>query len=257
MSLYIHTQGNGPHLVFLHGWGLHSDVWEEIAEQLADHYTVTLVDLPGHGRSKLIDSEFQIEQIARQLAEVIPEPAVWIGWSLGGLIALQVAHQHPEQVKALMMVASSPQFVQSEDWPHAVDPAVFAKFAEELEEDYQATLNRFIAIQAMGSSDPKGEVRKLRERLFRHGEPHVDALRGGLRILQQSNLRKELSELNCPVKIILGRRDTLANARALKQLNEQHPQLETTVMPGAAHTPFVSHPEEFLQLLKEFLERHV
>jgi len=256
MSLYIHSQGSGPQLVFLHGWGLNSDVWEDVASELAQRYTVTLVDLPGHGRSELIHQDYQLEAIAQQLAEAIPTPATWVGWSLGGLIALQIAHQHPEQVNGLVMVASSPQFVKSEEWPHAVEPAIFEKFASDLEEDYQATLSRFVAIQAMGSSESKLEVRKLRERLQRHGEPQLQALRGGLRLLQKSNLHDELATLQCPVKIILGRRDTLASARAANQLSEQHPHLDSSVIKGAAHTPFVSHPEQFLDLLREFLNRH-
>ncbi len=256
MSLHIHTQGSGPRLVFLHGWGLNSDVWEDVAEALSDHYTITLVDLPGHGRSGLVHNDYQLQTLAQQLAEAIPEPATWIGWSLGGLIALQLAHQFPEQVKSLVLVASSPQFVQNDEWPHAVDPKVFEQFAADLEENYQATLSRFVAIQAMGSSEAKLEVRKLRERLQRHGEPKLEALRGGLKLLQQSNLRHELGQLQCPVKMVLGRRDTLASSRAAQQLTEQYPHLDSTIIKGAAHTPFVSHPDEFLDVLTEFLQRH-
>ena len=257
MSLHVHTLGSGPDLVLLHGWGLNSDVWEDVAEQLARQYTVTLIDLPGHGRSLLTEPDYQLEQIAEQLAQAVPQPAIWVGWSLGGLIALQIAHQHPAQVNALVMVASSPQFVQSDDWPHGVAPEIFEKFAQELEEDYQATLNRFLAIQAMGSHEAKAEIRQLRERLLRHDEPKVAALQGGLRLLQQSNLRHSLSTLSCPIKIILGRRDTLAPARAAKQLHQQHKNLDISVIQGAAHTPFISHPEQFLAILKEFIEHHV
>ncbi len=257
MSLHIHTQGQGPHLVFLHGWGLHGDVWEDIAAQLATDYTVSLVDLPGHGRSKLLNSDFSLQSLAKQLAQAFPKSAIWVGWSLGGLIALQIAHQYPKQVKALVMVASTPQFVRSDAWPHAVPAEVFEQFANELQADYKATLNRFIAIQAMGNRDAKAEVRKLRERLFRHGEPNVDALQGGLRILQQSQLQQELATLHCPTKIILGQRDSLAATRAGKTLAQQHDHVDVSVIQGAAHSPFVSHPEQFLATFKEFIEQHV
>lgn len=257
MSLHIHTQGSGPDLVFLHGWGLNSDVWEELADQLSSHYRVTLIDLPGHGRSSLTRPDYQLEHIAEQLAAAVPQPAIWIGWSLGGLIALQIAHQHPEQVQALALVASSPRFVQSDDWPHGVAPEIFEKFAHELEEDYQATLNRFLTIQAAGSREAKKEIRRLRERLLRHGEPRVEALRGGLRLLQRSDLRHTLDTLHCPSKIILGRRDTLASARAKEPLQQHYPHLDISVIQGAAHTPFISHPEQFLAVLKEFIEHHV
>ncbi len=257
MSLHIQREGVGPPLVFLHGWGMNSDVWEEISPQLSQRYTVILIDLPGHGRSTLSPHDYQLEQLAEELIEVIPQAAILVGWSLGGLIALQIAHQYPEQIKSLVMVTSSPRFVQGDSWPYGVDSAIFDKFSRDLREDYQATLKRFIAIQAMGSCHAKSEIRTLRERILRHGNPHNKALQGGLRLLQQSDLRQALAELHCPVKLILGSRDTLAPARIADILSSQHPHLESSIIQGAAHAPFISHTDEFLTLLNEFIKRHV
>ncbi len=255
MSLYIHREGSGPPLVFLHGWGMNSDIWEDIVPRLTQHHTVTLIDLPGHGRSQLSQPDYGIEVLAEQLAEVIPEAAIWVGWSLGGLIALQIAAQYPGKVKALLMVASSPRFVKVPGWPYGVEPTVFDKFAKGLAEDYRATLKRFVAIQALGSHNAKAEVRTLRERMLRHGEPHHKALQGGLRLLQQSDLRQALAECHCPIKLVLGSRDTLAPARVAHHL--KYPHLESTIIQGAAHAPFISHPDQFLAVLKEFTKRHV
>ncbi len=257
MSLYVQREGSGPPLVFLHGWGMNSDVWEDISPQLSHHYSVTLIDLPGHGRSATASHDFQLEQVAEELIEVIPQAAILVGWSLGGLIALQIAHQYPEQIQALVMVASSPRFVKNSEWPYGVDAAIFDKFARELKEDYQATLKRFIAVQAMGSAHAKSEMRTLRGRILRHGNPHQEALQGGLRLLQQSDLRQSLAELHCPTQLILGSRDTLAPARIAKVLNQQHSHLESSIIQGAAHAPFISHPDEFLSALKEFINHHV
>ncbi|MCF6218180.1 MAG: pimeloyl-ACP methyl ester esterase BioH [Gammaproteobacteria bacterium] len=257
MNLHIQSEGLGPPLVFLHGWGMNSDVWEDISPQLSQHYAVTLIDLPGHGRSTLTQHSYQLEQLAEELIEVIPQAAILVGWSLGGLIALQIAHQYPEQIQAVVMVASSPRFVQASNWPYGVDAAIFDKFARDLKDDYQATLKRFIAIQAMGSAHAKSEICTLRERILRHGNPHHKALQGGLRLLQQSDLRQSLAELHCPIKLILGSRDTLAPARIAGLLSQQHPHLESSIIQGAAHAPFISHPGEFLVVLKEFINHHV
>ncbi len=257
MSLHIQSEGSGPPLVFLHGWGMNSDVWEDISPQLSQHYTVILIDLPGHGRSALTSHDYPLEPLAEELVSVIPQASILVGWSLGGLIALQMAHQYPEQVQALVMVASSPRFVKNSAWPYGVDATIFDKFARDLKEDYQATLKRFIAVQAMGSAHAKSEIRTLRERILRHGNPHHEALQGGLRLLQQSDLRQSLAELHCSVKFILGSRDTLAPARMTHVLNQQHSHLESSIIQGAAHAPFISHPDEFLALLKEFINHHV
>ncbi|VAW84320.1 Pimeloyl-[acyl-carrier protein] methyl ester esterase BioH [hydrothermal vent metagenome] len=255
MSLYIQREGSGPPLVFLHGWGMNSDIWEDIVPQLTQRHTVTLIDLPGHGRSELSQPDYAIEVLAEQLAEAVPEAAIWVGWSLGGLIALQIAAQYPGKVKALLMVASSPRFVKVPGWPYGVESMIFDKFAKGLAEDYRATLKRFAAIQALGSHNAKAEVRILRERMLRHGEPHHKALQGGLRLLQQSDLRQTLAECHCPIKLVLGSRDTLAPARVAHHL--KYPHLESTIIQGAAHAPFISHPDQFLAVLKEFTKRHV
>lgn len=257
MSLYCHTVGEGPDVVLLHGWGLHSDVWDEVAAALAQDYRVTLIDLPGHGRSRASGGEFTLESVARHLARTQRAPAVWVGWSLGGMIALEVALQHPEQVRALALVASSPQFVQGIGWPYAMAPEILAEFAAGLEQDYRATLERFLAIQAMGSREAHSEIRRLRERLLRHGEPDQAALRSGLRILQTANLRHRLDDIPCPIRFIMGSHDTLCPAKAALQLQKVHPHVETTIIRGAGHSPFISHPDDFVQTLTEFLQSHV
>ncbi|MEW5755020.1 MAG: pimeloyl-ACP methyl ester esterase BioH [Pseudomonadota bacterium] len=256
MSLYHHTQGEGPAVVLLHGWGMHGGVWDDVVQALCTRFRVTVLDLPGHGRSTLPPEGFTLEAAAEAIAAAVPQPAVWVGWSLGGMLATRIASRHPAKVRALSLVASSPRFVQAEDWPHALPPEILAQFAGELANDYRATVDRFVALQAMGSRSANMEIRTLRTRLFRHGEPAPEALRGGLSILQTADLRAELKHLSCPVQAILGRLDTLTPARLGAALSQLKPGIETHIMPGAAHCPFLSHTREFLELLEGFLDRH-
>lgn len=256
MSLYHHTQGEGPAVVLLHGWGMHGGVWDDIVAALCPRFRVTVIDLPGHGRSALPAEGFTLDGVSELLAHAVPQPAVWVGWSLGGMLATRIASRHPAKVRALSLVASSPRFVQGEDWPHAMPSPILAQFAAELAKDYRATIERFVALQAMGSRSAPLEIRTLRARLFRHGEPDPAALRGGLAILQTADLRAELKHLVCPVQAILGRLDTLTPARLNTQLSQLKPGIETHIMPGAAHCPFLSHTREFLELLEGFLDRH-
>lgn len=75
--------------------------------QLASHFTLHLVDLPGYGRSGGFGA-MSLEEMAQRVLENAPERAIWLGWSLGGLVASQVALSHPDRVQALVTVASSP-----------------------------------------------------------------------------------------------------------------------------------------------------
>lgn len=107
-KLYRETIGEGDrHLVLLHGWGLNAEVWRYTAERLAPHFCLHLVDLPGYGRSENFGA-MTLAEMAEIVLDGAPEKASWLGWSLGGLVASQVALSAPQRVEKLITVASSP-----------------------------------------------------------------------------------------------------------------------------------------------------
>ncbi|MBD3610030.1 MAG: pimeloyl-ACP methyl ester esterase BioH [Gammaproteobacteria bacterium] len=253
MSVYIDTLGNGPNLVMLHGWGLHGGIWDGMRERLSQHYTLHLVDLPGHGRSPNITQAYNLLNVAEAVLEQAPQQAVWMGWSLGGRVAMQSAILAPERVSKLISVAASPRFLKDEDWP-GVELSVLQGFADSLEQDYKATLLRFLAIQAHGSERAKDEIRILRQGLFAHGEPQLAALRGGLGILQACDLRQEISAIKVPSLFLAGRRDALMPYRVAQLSANMMSQARAVVMDGAGHAPFISHPYEVLHEIRQFID---
>ncbi|HCH38743.1 MAG TPA: pimeloyl-[acyl-carrier protein] methyl ester esterase, partial [Enterobacter sp.] len=160
-NLWWQTVGTGNcHLVLLHGWGLNAEVWRCVSEELASHFTLHLVDLPGYGRSRGFGAQ-TLAQMAQCVLAQAPEKAIWLGWSLGGLVASQVALQAPERVSALVTVASSPCFSAREAWP-GIKPEVLAGFQHQLSEDFQRTVERFLALQTMGSDTARQDARLLK-----------------------------------------------------------------------------------------------
>lgn len=253
MTLHFETMGTGPELVMLHGWGMHSGVWSEFAQRLAQHHRVTLIDLPGHGRSTTFPTPYTLATVAQAVLEHTPPHAHWLGWSLGGLIAQHVAYHSPERVAKLVLLASSPQFLRSADWLHALDPEVLAQFAAELQRDYRATVLRFLALEVQGSAAARDELRALRERVFAHGEPQGAALIGSLNILRDSNLRGQFAELLQPVIVLLGAHDRLVPAEVAPDLARLLPQAVHHVIALAGHAPFLSQPGLCAQRVTEFL----
>lgn len=217
MNIFTNTTGEGPDVVLLHGWGMNGDVWEGILPTLSKHYRTTIVDLPGHGRSLDCPADYALANLSAALVDIFPQQASIVGWSLGGMIATQFAIDNPQRVNKLALVASAPQFVSSSDWPDGTDADVLDGFAEGLKQSYQKTINRFIAIQAMGSEHAREEQRTLRERVFRHGNPQPAALEGGLDILRYTNLRPRLPEVQCPSLLIIGEHDTLFRRSAAEK----------------------------------------
>jgi len=248
--------GSGPDLVLLHGWSFSHVVWLDLAQSLADKFTLHLVDLPGHGLSDLPDGDYTLDSVTDMLAEQLPQQAIYMGWSLGGQIALNLALRHPSRVEKLILVASNPQFVKSDDWPHAVALEVVTGFAESLEQDWRATLQRFLALQARGGDNARETIKTLRSRLASQGEPKIEALRGGLDILRHASLVGQLGEVRCPTQILTGRLDALVPKGAGPAMQPLIPAAQYHQFENAAHAPFLSHPQEFVSVVERFLENN-
>ena len=248
MSSHGEVSGSAGNLVLLHGWGMHSGIWGGVKAKLDGHFRVHAVDLPGYGGSPGGDV-YTLESLADSVAEVLPDAATLCGWSLAGLVALETARRFPEKVARLVLVASTPCFAQRGDWRCAMPTAVLQAFSAELEADYEGTLKRFLGLQARGDEAAKTVLRVLRDNLFLHGRPDTQALRGGLAILRDCDLRDVVSEVRQPTLIIHGDRDQLTPLAAGEWLAQALPDARLTVLHGAAHAPFLSHPDQFTQSL--------
>ncbi len=251
--MHIKVIGQGPDLVMLHGWSMHSAVWHDLAEGLAQNFTLHLVDLPGHGQSEWQAGALELDVLVNNLANEVPKSAFWLGWSLGGLISIAFADRFPERVKKLILISATPCFVQATNWPNAMDASVFKTFAENLEDDQAVTLQRFLLLQARGSQHSRDTIRKLTQQLTVEQPPVAEALQAGLKLLIEIDLRTPFSTLQCPVKMILGDRDTLIPKQMLDNAKQLNPKLETRLLAGAGHAPFIAQATECKQEIEQFI----
>jgi pimeloyl-[acyl-carrier protein] methyl ester esterase len=280
MNLHVEVTGSGAPLVMLHGWGMHGGIWSDTVEELASDFQVHNVDLPGHGQSTLpspasgrgVGGEGSVGQplslalslsrergldwldnIVDELSSSFSEPINLCGWSLGGIIALRWAAREPEKVQRLILVSSTPCFATRADWAFGMPQETLAQFASDLEKNHAATLRRFLALQVRGSEGERELLATLREKLFSRGEPHLEALRGGLAILRDADLRSALPQIKQPTLVIAGERDKLTPPEASHYLAQSLPHARAVVINGAAHAPFLSHTEIFIEHVKSFL----
>ncbi|MCR9028875.1 pimeloyl-ACP methyl ester esterase BioH [Citrobacter amalonaticus] len=253
-DIWWQTRGEGNcHLVLLHGWGLNAEVWHCISEELSSHFTLHLVDLPGFGRSQGFGA-MALEEMAERVLQQAPENAIWLGWSLGGLVASQVALTHPERVQALVTVASSPCFSARDAWP-GIKPDVLAGFQQQLSEDFQRTVERFLALQTMGTETARQDARALKKTVLALPMPPVDVLNGGLEILRTVDLRESLTSLTVPFLRLYGYLDGLVPRKVVPLLDALWPESESLIFARAAHAPFISHPDAFCQALVALKQR--
>ncbi|MFU2315081.1 pimeloyl-ACP methyl ester esterase BioH [Rahnella sp. PCH160] len=251
-ELYRETIGEGDrHLVLLHGWGLNAEVWRYTAERLAPHFCLHLVDLPGYGRSENFGA-MTLAEMAEIVLDGAPEKASWMGWSLGGLVASQIALSAPQRVEKLITVSSSPCFSAQENWP-GIRPEVLHGFQHQLSEDFQRTVERFLALQTLGSDSARQDARLLKSVVLGQPVPSVEVLNGGLEILRQVDLRLAMTELSVPFLRIYGALDGLVPRKIVPLLDALLPDSCSEVIEKSAHAPFISHPERFCEIVERFL----
>lgn len=247
-------------LGLLHGFGLNSRVWSGITPALSQEYNLYCVDLPGHGYSPAPDQPLGLPEMAEAVCQSVPyqDTPTWIGWSLGGVVALWMAYRWPDRVKRLILIASTPQFAQTADWSCGMETAVLDRFAFELSQDYATTLKRFLALQVQGEGDKdlaKETLRHLRQVILEAPAPHPLGLQSGLAILQNASLLSILTNIPCPILWIFGERDKLVPVEVGERLKERSlisPQ-NVRIIAKAGHAPFVSHRLLCLEIIKTWL----
>ncbi len=252
MKLYHESRGQGSTLLLLHGWGMHSGVWDCLADRLADRHRIILADLPGHGYSPLPPGNYDLDRLSDMAASLLTDDTTLLGWSLGGMVAMELARRYPQQVKRLVLVGSTPQFFADDNWPVAMPATTLAEFSRALRANPDQTLRRFLALQVRTSCNAAQVLRKLQTQLARRQTAHPAALANGLGILSRSNLRPHLQQIHCPVLLLHGDQDQLVPVAAAAALCRLLPHASLLRFAGAGHAPFLSHPDDFIHALNVF-----
>ena len=253
MKLHTQVKGSGPTLCLLHGWGMNHAVWQSITDQLSQSLTVISFDLPGYGYSrKALPTPYDLTSVAQLVSDNIPDNAILMGWSLGGLIAQQIAISQSVKLSALITIGCSPKFLQEKEW-YGLKASVLQGFQTLLTQDYQSTIKRFLAIQGMGSKTDRSDIKILQQSLVDYPTPNLEALEQGLKILKRADLRASMGQIDIPFLRLYGRLDSLVPEKAIAAIDPLT-RSEKYIFQSASHAPFISHPAEFCSCLRRWLQ---
>lgn len=238
---------DGPELVLIHGWGFDSSVWQPWLDALTRLGPVTLVDLPGFGASTGCEA---LEDVYPSLMAALPERCVLIGWSLGGMLAVELAARYPKRCLAVVTLAANACFVARPDWPQAMDRATFRAFQTQCRAEPETTWRRFLGLCVQGAAQPRQLTRQLRQ--LQPNAPTPAALNRGLEWLRQLDTRASLTALQCPAAHWLAEQDALVPVTVTEPLQKtaighRFIQME------ACHCLWLEHPQQLAYQLQAFL----
>ena len=238
-----------PPLLFLHGWGQSSRIWCKQRQSFAQ---ARFLNLPGHGGAHDAPAAAWIKALASALPET---PAVLVGWSLGGMLALEIARRFPARVAALALVSTTPCFKTRPDWPHGCAEDLFSDF-ELAARGYSAKImSRFFALMLHGDPLARRDYNDLaRECIDRQQPATATGLTEGLSLLAAMDLRPHLAKLQMPAVVMHGEQDAVIPVAAGRALAAALPNSRFHSFSQCGHAPFLTQPELFNETLEAWCQ---
>lgn len=247
--------GAGPPLALLHGWSLSGAAFGELAG-LLDGWRLLLPDLPGHGRSSppaAATLSSLADDVGAWLAAVAPGPILLGGWSLGGMVALELAARKAVPVERLLLLATTPRFTSASDWPHGLPATQVRALRRNLERRFEATLGEFFAMTFAADEADPGRLREIRSVAVRPGGlPDRRAAADLLGLLAEQDQRPLLPGIACPALVVHGTADRVTPVAAGRALAASLPQGRLREVAAAGHAPFWTQPQEVARMIREF-----
>jgi pimeloyl-[acyl-carrier protein] methyl ester esterase len=204
-------------LVFLHGFATGPAIWDAQKTDYAPQ-----LDL----------SDIEAESI--WLEGAILPGSVLVGWSMGGMVALQTAALSNGNVRGLVLVSTTPKFVSAPDYPHGLPPVLLKNLRKRIKTHGTKVFHDLVF---------KG--RKAAGFI----ETPVEEAEKELAELERIDLRELLPTIEVPTLIIHGEKDEICPPGAARYMNEQIPDSSLVMMPEVGHAPMLEAPERFNEIL--------
>jgi len=251
-QIKLRVQGQGAPVVMSHALGLDGRMWDALASSLASGHEVLRFDHRGHGGSAVPAGPYRIDDLVDDAARVIREwgrgPVVFVGLSMGGMVAQGLAIRHPELVKALVLANTTAQYPQA-------GRAVMAERIQKVQAGGLAAIEESVIerfFDAPFRAAQPDVVRRVREVLQRtdatgyaaccHAVAGVDWL-------------ARLGEIRCPTLVIAGAEDVGTPVAMAQQLVQGIAGATLEVIAAAAHLSVLEQPAAFEKAVRGLLAR--
>lgn len=257
----------GP-LVFVHGWATDKWVWEAVAKE---HGESLNIDLPGHG-GKGAWSEPTLQPAMDAIKEGLKtfgrRKPIGVGWSLGAMALMALQAQHKDAFSALVLVGSTPCFVEKDDFPWGQSKALVKRMIMDIKKDPASTVDRFYGLNF---TEDERKLKSARTMMERYAYPGPISCEGevpgcfpsfryeeitkALEALYLTDLRDSLKEINVPTLLVHGEDDSICPLGAAQYTGHRIRDARLEVFGKTGHAPHVTSTELFRSTLNNFIAR--
>jgi len=254
-SIYYTVKGNGPAVVFLHGFLEDHSIWDNFSNSLSAKYTAICIDLPGFGKSGIFNTEHSMVFIAEKVHQVLKQEninkCILIGHSMGGYVSLAFSKLFPDKLSGLVLFhsqATADNLKGKKNRDRTIEVVknnhkgfiysfIPSLFAEDNIERFSGEIDELIHIAE--NTKNEGIIAALKG--MRNREDHCNTLK----------------KLNVPVYFIIGKQDSRIPLASIIPQLELPANCEALIIDDVGHMGFIEAKEKTLLALEHFLERNI
>ncbi|WKA54736.1 alpha/beta fold hydrolase [Planococcus shixiaomingii] len=256
----VSLSGHGDKvLVFAHGFGCDQYVWKKVAPAFEMKYRVVLFDYIGSGKSD--KSAYSAERYSTlhgykedllNLCDALQlKNIVFIGHSVSSMIGALAAIERPDLIKNLIMIGPSPHFLNEPGYEGGFEKETIDGMLEMMEVDYEGWA-QFLAPVIMQNGD-RPHLTEEFEQVLCSNDPVIARHFAAATFL--ADVRTDLEKVTVPTLILQTKEDAVAPVAVGEYVHSKIPDSEFTLMEATGHNPHVSHAEETIAKIKEYLEK--
>jgi sigma-B regulation protein RsbQ len=255
----VKVSGRGTRtMLFAHGFGCDQNMWRFVTPAFEDEYRIVLFDYVGSGKSDLQaysperygTLEGYTQDVLDVCAALDLKDVIFVGHSVSGVVGMLASIREPERFDRLILIGPSPRYINEQpDYVGGFERADIVGLLDVMEKNYIGWAN-FLAPVVMKNEERPELARELEES-FCSTDPRI--ARRFAETTFFSDNRDDLSKVSIPSLIMQCSEDAIAPNEVGEYLHRHLTQSTLRVMRATGHCPHMSHPEETIRVMKEYL----
>ena len=255
-------RGEGPAIVFLHGWSLGKEAFGKQRRELSDRYRVVIPDMRGHGNSTKFVKGDGIDTLAGDLERLLVEldlsDVVLVGWSMGALVAWQTANgPQRDRTRGIVTIDMVPRVLNGENWQHGLRAGTHLYDVDidltKMRDDWRAFTRAYVP---MVFADGKGiERRELIDQMLELVvDNDLESMTNLWHALVHADFVDTVQSLDVPTLITYGALSQIYTEEAAAWMDEHIPLSRRVCFEKSGHAPHLEEPQRFNQALAAFAD---